>query len=74
VSYRGGLEIRLRLVGADSKNAFLQYEVAVSYAHIGEVLLAQSEFEAAANEYEEAKGIFVSLVAADPKNAFWRQP
>jgi tetratricopeptide (TPR) repeat protein len=71
-SYRAGLEIRLRLLEADSKNAFLQYDVGVSHAHVGEVLLAQRDFAGAAKEYEEAKDIFISLVAADPRNAFWR--
>src|SRR5262249_26438702 len=71
-SYRVGLDIRVRMAGADSTNTFLQYELAISHGRIGEALFRQREFDAAAKEFERAKGIFLSLVSADSRNVSWQ--
>jgi len=50
----------------------LQYELAISHGRIGEALLRQRDFVAAAKAFERAKGIFLALVTADRSNVSWQ--
>src|SRR5262249_56909294 len=49
-SYRAGLDIRVRMAGADAANTFLQYELAISHRRIGEALLPQHAFDPPAKQ------------------------
>ena len=67
-SYRKSLEMRQRLIAADSNNAEVQRELAASYQGLGDVLYTVGDLQTGVKNYEEAVRIRERLVAADPRN------
>jgi tetratricopeptide (TPR) repeat protein len=71
--YRDSFAIRDRLAKADTGNARAQRDLSVSYARIGDVLVAQGNLPEALKSCGDSLAIADRLAKADPGNAGWQR-
>lgn len=66
--YAAAHRIRQRLHDADTQNATISVETGYARVKLGEVLLAQSERDAAEREFEQALALYDAVIALNPEH------